>query len=93
MGQIFVVFSFVLVAHYLGRTPLPYFYTDEILEYEEKEKDEINGEIDVEIDSETEETKQEQNGSIEDEENLISYLFPKKDKTLDNIAIYKKRSL
>jgi hypothetical protein len=85
VGQIFVVFSFVLVAHYLGRTPLPYFYTDEILEYEEKEKDEINGEIDVEIDSETEETKQEQNGSIEDEENLISYLFPKKDKTLDNI--------
>nr|YP_010566580.1 hypothetical protein RF1 [Medicago heyniana]UZC32049.1 hypothetical protein RF1 [Medicago heyniana] len=89
VGQIFVVFSFVIVAHYLGRTPLPYFYTDEILEleYEEKGKDEINveSEIDVEIDSETEETKQEQNGSIEDEEDLISYLFPKNDKTLDNI--------
>nr|UZC31821.1 hypothetical protein RF1 [Medicago italica] len=83
VGQIFVVFSFVIVAHYLGRAPLPYFFSDEILELEEEEKgkDEIN----VEIDSETEETKQEQNGSIEDEENLFSYLFPKKDKTLDNI--------
>ncbi|RHN82413.1 putative protein TIC214 [Medicago truncatula] len=33
VGQIFVVFSFVTVAHYLGRTPVPYLYTytDEIL--------------------------------------------------------------
>nr|YP_010566049.1 hypothetical protein RF1 [Medicago rugosa]UZC30759.1 hypothetical protein RF1 [Medicago rugosa] len=89
VGQIFVLFSFVILGHYLGRTPVPYFYcfTDEILEYEEKEKAEINGEgeIDVEIDSETEESKQEQNGSIEDEEDLISYLFPTKDKSLDNI--------
>ena len=84
VGQIFVVFSFVIVVHYLGRTPVPYLYTytDEILEYDEKQKDEINGEteIDVEIDSE-----QEQNGSIEDEEDILSYLFPKKDKTLENI--------
>jgi len=60
VGQIFVVFSFVIVAHYLGRTPIPYFYTDEILEYEEKENTEINveREINVEIDSKTEETKQ-----------------------------------
>lgn len=85
VGQIFVVFSFVIVAHYLGRTPVPYFYTytDEILEYDEKEKE--KDEIDVEIDSETGETKQEENGSIEDEEDILSYLFPKKDKTLDNI--------
>nr|YP_010565973.1 hypothetical protein RF1 [Medicago murex]UZC30607.1 hypothetical protein RF1 [Medicago murex]UZC30683.1 hypothetical protein RF1 [Medicago murex] len=83
VGQIFVVFSLVIFVHYLGRAPLPYLFSDEILELEEEEKgkDEIN----VEIDSETEETKQEQNGSIEDEEDLISYLFPKKDKTLDNI--------
>lgn len=80
VGQIFVVFSFVILAHYLGRTPVPYLYTytDEILEYDEKEKAEID---DGEIDSETEETKQEQNGSIEDEEeDLISYLFSEKDK-------------
>nr|YP_009657396.1 hypothetical chloroplast RF1 [Medicago monspeliaca]QCO74373.1 hypothetical chloroplast RF1 [Medicago monspeliaca] len=85
VGQIFVVFSFVMVVHYLGRTPLPYFYTDEILEEAEREMAEINGEIDGEIDSETEETKQEQNGYIEDEEDLRSYLFSEKDKTLDNI--------
>nr|YP_009642734.1 hypothetical chloroplast RF1 [Medicago biflora]QCO74221.1 hypothetical chloroplast RF1 [Medicago biflora] len=86
VGQIFVVFSFVIVAHYLGRTPVPYLYsfTDEILEQEEKEMAEINAE-DVEIDSETEETKQKENDSIDYEENLFSYLFPKKDFALDNI--------
>nr|QQL04788.1 hypothetical chloroplast RF1 [Alhagi sparsifolia] len=47
-----------------------------------QETDEI-GEIDVETDSETEETKQEQKGSIE--EDLSSYLFSKKDKTLQKI--------
>nr|YP_009109892.1 hypothetical chloroplast RF19 [Trifolium glanduliferum]AIJ27931.1 hypothetical chloroplast RF19 [Trifolium glanduliferum] len=83
-GQIFVVFSFVIFAHYLGRIPLPYFYTEEISEHDEKQKTQINdNESDVEIDSETEEIKQEQNGFIE--ENLASYFFPKKDKTLDNI--------
>nr|YP_009027078.1 hypothetical chloroplast RF19 [Trifolium grandiflorum]AGO63732.1 hypothetical chloroplast RF19 [Trifolium grandiflorum] len=87
VGQIFVVFSFVILAHYLGRIPLPYFYIDEMLEHDEKEKDQIKdeiNEIDVEIDSETEETKQEQNGSIK-EYYLRSYLFPEKDKILDNI--------
>nr|YP_009572826.1 hypothetical chloroplast RF19 [Melilotus albus]QBE89698.1 hypothetical chloroplast RF19 [Melilotus albus] len=89
VGQIFVVFSFVILAHYLGRTPLPYFYPDEIFEYDEREKDEINAgterEIDVEIDSETEETKQEQNRSTEDD--LTPYLFSEKDNTftLDNV--------
>nr|YP_010010877.1 hypothetical chloroplast RF19 [Medicago archiducis-nicolai]QOI00498.1 hypothetical chloroplast RF19 [Medicago archiducis-nicolai] len=89
VGEIFVVFSFVLVAHYLGRTPVPYFYTDEIIEYDEREVPKINVESeidDVEIDSETEETKQEQNGSIEDEEDLLFYLFPKNFfRNLDNI--------
>nr|AIJ28079.1 hypothetical chloroplast RF19 [Trifolium lupinaster] len=79
-GQIFVVFSFVIFAHSLGRIPLPYSYSTE--EVVEKEADEIN-ESDVEIDWETEETKQEQTRSIK--ENIASYLFPKKDKTLDNI--------
>nr|QJA26596.1 hypothetical chloroplast RF1 [Trigonella foenum-graecum] len=94
VGQIFVVFSFVILAHYLGRAPLPYFYTDEIIEYDESEREQINAgtgrEIDVEIDSETEETKQEQNGSIQEQNGsikdlLTTYLFPKKDNTLDNV--------
>nr|YP_010173621.1 hypothetical chloroplast RF1 [Medicago arabica]QSJ48862.1 hypothetical chloroplast RF1 [Medicago arabica]UGK73028.1 hypothetical protein RF1 [Medicago arabica]UZC30303.1 hypothetical protein RF1 [Medicago arabica]UZC30379.1 hypothetical protein RF1 [Medicago arabica] len=90
MGEIFVLFSVVLLGHYLGRTPLPYFFTDEILELE-YQKEEIN----VEIDSETEETKEEQNGSIEDEDeaNLFSYLFPKKDKTLDDINIEEENNI
>nr|YP_010565947.1 hypothetical protein RF1 [Medicago rotata]UZC30531.1 hypothetical protein RF1 [Medicago rotata] len=81
-GQIFVTFSFVMVVYYLGRRPFPYIYTDEIVELELQDKQ--MPEIDVQIDSETEETKQEQNDSSEDV-NLVSYLFPKKDKTLDNI--------
>nr|YP_010173545.1 hypothetical chloroplast RF1 [Medicago coronata]QSJ48724.1 hypothetical chloroplast RF1 [Medicago coronata] len=89
VGEIFVIFSFIMLGHYLGRTPLPYFYTEDILELEELEQEEYEekqmAEINVERHSETEESKQEQNGSIEDEENLISYLFPKKNKTLDNI--------
>ena len=64
VGEIFVLFSFVMLGHYLGRTPLPYFYTEDILELEDQEKE--MAEINVEIDSETEESKQEQNGSIED---------------------------
>jgi len=26
VAEIFVLFSFVMLGHYLGRTPLPYFY-------------------------------------------------------------------
>nr|QJF73477.1 hypothetical chloroplast RF19 [Caragana jubata] len=80
VGQIFAVFSFITLLHYLGRIPLPYFFTDEMLEIEEN--DEI-GEIDVERDSETEETKQEHKRFIE--EDLSSYLFSPNDKTLDKI--------
>nr|AIJ27963.1 hypothetical chloroplast RF19 [Trifolium hybridum] len=85
-GQIFVLFSFVIFAHCLGRIPLPYSYSVEDKKKKEMETDETN-ESDVDgIDWETEETKQEQKGSIkEDLEYLASYLFPKKDKTFDNI--------
>nr|YP_010832130.1 hypothetical chloroplast RF19 [Caragana acanthophylla]WFG51264.1 hypothetical chloroplast RF19 [Caragana acanthophylla] len=80
VGQIFVVFSFITLLHYLGRIPLPLFFTDEMLEIEEN--NEI-GEIDVERDSETDETKQEHKRFIE--EDLSSYLFSPNDKTLDKI--------
>nr|YP_010132607.1 hypothetical protein RF1 [Vicia cracca]QQD90338.1 hypothetical protein RF1 [Vicia cracca] len=36
-GQIFVVFSFVIFAHYLGRIPLPYYFIEEMKEYDEKD--------------------------------------------------------
>nr|WIL95975.1 hypothetical chloroplast RF19 [Caragana tibetica] len=80
VGQIFVVFSFITFLHYLGRIPLPYFFTEEMSEIEENDE---NGEIDVERDSETEETKQEHKRFIE--EDLSSYLFSPNDKTLDKI--------
>nr|AIJ28322.1 hypothetical chloroplast RF19 [Trifolium semipilosum] len=85
-GQIFVVFSFVIFAHCLGRIPLPYSYSIEDKKKKQMETDETNENDVDEIDWEREETKQEQKGSIkEDLANLASYLFPKKDKTFDNI--------
>uniref|UniRef100_UPI0030DED952 Ycf1 n=1 Tax=Hedysarum lehmannianum TaxID=1402432 RepID=UPI0030DED952 len=63
-GQIFAVFSFIILLHYLGRIPLPYFLTEEIPEI--REKDEFD-EIDIEIDSETEKTEQKQNESLEED--------------------------
>nr|QJD21023.1 hypothetical chloroplast RF19 [Trifolium resupinatum] len=85
-GQIFVVFSFVIFAHCLGRAPLPYSYSTE-----EKKKKQMQMQMEDETnenerDWKREETKQEQKRSIkEDLEYLASYLFPKKDKTFDNI--------
>nr|YP_010964583.1 hypothetical chloroplast RF19 [Hedysarum campylocarpon]WNM89238.1 hypothetical chloroplast RF19 [Hedysarum campylocarpon] len=62
-GQIFAVFSFIILLYYLGRIPLPYFLTEELSEIQEKDEDEM----DIEIDSETEKTKQEQNESLEED--------------------------
>nr|YP_011033853.1 hypothetical protein RF1 [Gueldenstaedtia verna]WRI15654.1 hypothetical protein RF1 [Gueldenstaedtia verna] len=51
-GQLFVVFGYSLLLHYLGRIPLLYIYSDEIVEMEEKEKNNFHfrqissGEID-----------------------------------------------
>nr|YP_010353150.1 hypothetical chloroplast RF19 [Wisteriopsis reticulata]QJQ79715.1 hypothetical chloroplast RF19 [Wisteriopsis reticulata]UFR83035.1 Ycf1 protein [Wisteriopsis reticulata]UOF70695.1 hypothetical chloroplast RF19 [Wisteriopsis reticulata] len=84
MSRIFVLFSFITCLYYLGRIPLPYFFTQEMLEIQE---DSEFAKIDVERNSETSGTKQEQKRSIEDEdeEDLSIYLFSKKDKNLDKI--------
>nr|QJD20918.1 hypothetical chloroplast RF19 [Trifolium alexandrinum] len=85
-GQIFVVFSFVIFAYCLGRIPLPYSYSTEEKKKKEKEMremDEMNESGVDEINWETEETKQKQKRSFK--EDIASYLFPKKDKTFDNI--------
>nr|YP_009046865.1 hypothetical chloroplast RF19 [Trifolium subterraneum]AID67350.1 hypothetical chloroplast RF19 [Trifolium subterraneum] len=79
-GQIFVVFSFVILGHCLGRIPQPYFYSTEEKKKREMGMDEIH---ESDVDWEREETKQEQKRSIK--EDIASYLFPKKDKTFDNI--------
>ena len=81
-GQIFVVFSFVIFAQCLGRIPLPYSYSTEEKK-KAKEMDEMHESGVDEIDWETEETKQEQKRSFK--EDIANYLFPKKDKTFDNI--------
>uniref|UniRef100_UPI0030DF5DB3 Ycf1 n=1 Tax=Hedysarum drobovii TaxID=2906541 RepID=UPI0030DF5DB3 len=64
-GQIFAVFSFITLLHYLGRIPLPYFLTEDISETEEIDEDEMD--IEIDLDSEMEETKQEQNESLEED--------------------------
>jgi len=87
VGEIFVLFSFVMLGHYLGRTPLPYFYTEDILELEDQEEDQEKemAEINVEIDSEAEESKQEQSGSHRRRRKSYFLSFFEKNKTLDNI--------
>nr|YP_010587263.1 hypothetical chloroplast RF19 [Corethrodendron multijugum]UZZ46227.1 hypothetical chloroplast RF19 [Corethrodendron multijugum] len=66
-GQIFAVFSFITLLYYLGRIPLPYFFTEEIAETQEQDETLEKDEMDIEIDSETEETKQEQNEFLEED--------------------------
>nr|YP_010389645.1 hypothetical chloroplast RF1 [Chesneya acaulis]UPT34345.1 hypothetical chloroplast RF1 [Chesneya acaulis] len=73
-GQIFVVVSFSLFLFYLGKIPMPYYFLSEMIEFYE------NNELGVKSDLETEETKEEQKGSIK--EDLSPYLFSEKDKTL-----------
>nr|AOV83520.1 Ycf1 [Glycyrrhiza glabra] len=80
MFQIFVLSLFITCLYYLGRLPLPYFFTQEMREIQEKSE---IGKIDVERNSETAGTKQEQKRYIE--EDLSPYLFSKKDKNLDKI--------
>nr|UWV19188.1 hypothetical protein RF1 [Padbruggea filipes] len=82
MSRIFVLFSFITCLYYLGRIPLPYFFTEEMLEIQE---DSEFAKMDAERNSETAGTKQEQKRSIEDEEDLSIYLVPKKDKNLYKI--------
>nr|YP_009738976.1 Ycf1 [Hedysarum taipeicum]QIC19301.1 Ycf1 [Hedysarum taipeicum]UFP91296.1 Ycf1 [Hedysarum taipeicum] len=73
-GQLFAVFSLIILFHYLCRIPLPYCLTEkppEIEEIEEDKMEEDEKEEDEkeedEIDSETEKTKQEQNESLEED--------------------------
>nr|QJQ79929.1 hypothetical chloroplast RF19 [Glycyrrhizopsis flavescens] len=82
MFKIFVISLFITSLYYLGRLPSPYFFTEEMKEIEEKEKSAIE-KIDVERNSETAGTKQEQKRYIE--EDLSPYLFSKKDKNLEKI--------
>nr|QYB23411.1 Ycf1 [Hedysarum polybotrys var. alaschanicum] len=75
-GQLFAVFSLIILFHYLCRIPLPYCLTEKSQEIEEGKKEEDEKEEDEkeedekgedEIDSETEKTKQEQNESLEED--------------------------
>nr|YP_009767466.1 Ycf1 [Hedysarum semenovii]QIS98084.1 Ycf1 [Hedysarum semenovii]UWV18549.1 Ycf1 [Hedysarum semenovii] len=73
-GQIFAVFSFIILLHFLGRIPLPYFLIQKPPEIqEEDEMDQEEDEMDIEIDSETEKTKQEQNESLEEEMDIVGF--------------------
>nr|QJS52106.1 Ycf1 [Vicia bungei] len=77
VGQIFVVFSFVLVAHYLGRTPLPYYYLEERMQYDDRDLEEVKAAIAAENEEEEDITVKDEE---EEEEDLIGeeitvYLF------------------
>nr|YP_010964811.1 hypothetical chloroplast RF19 [Hedysarum xizangense]WNM89466.1 hypothetical chloroplast RF19 [Hedysarum xizangense] len=75
-GQLFAVFSLIILFHYLCRIPLPYSLTEKSTQSEEDEtdktkedetdktKEDEEDEMDIEIDSETEKTKQEQEEEI-----------------------------
>nr|YP_009389898.1 hypothetical chloroplast RF1 [Caragana kozlowii]APL97339.1 hypothetical chloroplast RF1 [Caragana kozlowii]AVP25258.1 hypothetical chloroplast RF1 [Caragana kozlowii] len=82
VGQIFAVFSFIILLHYLGRIPLPHFFTEEMLEIGENDEigeNEEVGDLDVERAWETPEQK----GFVD--EYLSSNFFSPNDKTLDKI--------
>nr|UWV18959.1 hypothetical chloroplast RF19 [Anthyllis barba-jovis] len=81
MFQIFLVFFFITCFYYLGRIPPIYFFTQKISEIQER--GEIEGEIDIETDSQRAGSKQEQKRIAE--EKLSPYLFFKKDKNLEKI--------
>nr|AIK21098.1 hypothetical chloroplast RF19 [Lathyrus ochroleucus] len=80
MGQIFVVLAFAIFVHYLGRVPLPYFFfSDEMIDYDERDLDEIQ----AAIDAETKETN---------EEDITIYLS-ENEKTSNNMNIQKKKKI
>ena len=80
MGQIFVVFAFAIFLHYLGRVPLPYFFfTEEMIDYDERDLYEIQ----AAIDAETKETN---------EEDITIYLS-ENEKTSNNMNIQKKKKI
>nr|YP_009522740.1 ycf1 [Vicia sepium]AXQ37221.1 ycf1 [Vicia sepium] len=78
MGQIFVVFLFVILGHYLGRAPLPYYYLDEMIDYDERDLEEIQAAIDKE---ETE------------EEDITVYLSDKNENTFKKKIVPLEKSL
>nr|YP_009138505.1 hypothetical chloroplast RF19 [Lathyrus graminifolius]AIK20723.1 hypothetical chloroplast RF19 [Lathyrus graminifolius] len=80
MGQIFVVLAFAIFVHYLGRVPLPYFFfSEEMIDYDERDLDEIQ----AAIDAETKETN---------EEDITVYLS-ENEKTSNNMNIQKKKKI
>nr|YP_009141464.1 hypothetical chloroplast RF19 [Lathyrus tingitanus]AIL55990.1 hypothetical chloroplast RF19 [Lathyrus tingitanus] len=79
MGEIFVVFAFVIFAHYLGRGPLPIFFSDEMSDQDNMEREETQDIIDAE---------REQNN----EEDITVY-FSDNEKTSNNMNIQKKTKL
>nr|UWV19041.1 hypothetical chloroplast RF19 [Coronilla valentina subsp. glauca] len=86
MSQIFLVFFFITGLYYLGKIPPIYFFTQKMSEIEEKsEIEKKEGEIDIDIEKNSQKagSKQEQNRTAEEE--LSAYLFSNKNKNLDNI--------
>nr|YP_010965000.1 hypothetical chloroplast RF19 [Vicia tibetica]WNM89903.1 hypothetical chloroplast RF19 [Vicia tibetica] len=97
-GQIFVVFSFVIVAHCLGRAPLPYYYIEEMKQYDDRDLQEVKGAIAAEREETNEEEEEVEEGEEGEEgedltssifEDITVYLFRKE----ENTNIEKKKKL
>ncbi|KAL5067662.1 hypothetical protein RYX36_018549 [Vicia faba] len=69
-------------AHYLGRTPLPYYYIEEMMQYDDRDPEEVKAAIDWE--------KEETN---EEEEDITVYLSDKKENTFNKKLAPLEKSL
>ncbi|KAL5060651.1 hypothetical protein RYX36_032255 [Vicia faba] len=69
-------------AHYLGRTPLPYYYIEEMMRYDDRDLEEVKATIDWE--------KEETN---EEEEDITVYLSDKKENTFNKKLVPLEKSL
>nr|YP_009141391.1 hypothetical chloroplast RF19 [Lathyrus odoratus]AIL55917.1 hypothetical chloroplast RF19 [Lathyrus odoratus] len=74
LGQLFIVFAFAIFARYSGRAVLPYLFSDEMTDYDERNMEEIGVAIDAE--------KQEN-----DEEEISDYFSSDDAKTSNNTDI------
>nr|QVX28442.1 hypothetical chloroplast RF1 [Tabaroa caatingicola] len=74
MSQIFIVFLFITCLYYLGRTPLPFFFTKKLSEIQEKNEIDKKRKTDVKKTSETARAKQGEN-IFGFEKPLVTFLF------------------
>nr|AGW45946.1 hypothetical chloroplast RF19 [Lens culinaris] len=93
-GQIFVVFAFVIVGHYLGRTAFPYFYVDEMMQYDDRNLEDLKAARAWEKKGTNEETNEEMTEEEEEiemaEDYLRAYFLNPKEKVMQKLIPFDK---